>query len=948
MVDDIYVLAGLGVIVALIVVKEIHRKFISSGTSNKYESDSSRGLSLRRGKNGNADDDSDGSIGNSEDDDSGPGGHQTDQDDSRKGGKEGSQKLTDRLPFIGDDEEEGPLSIYDDPVVGEERLRITEEFDEVVADEVTEAIVDPQKDLETIVDPSPENALPPHLEGGDIDPEEFLSRVDALHQRQIAAPSVKVSDTEMKIGDTWRRVLFAHMMPDVTPLGGLKQIIDDPTLHFDLNIHFHALDRDKTLRKVKRLHDNLNASVGISDDHLAAGDKEIRRQKAKEFRDEIKQGEQRPLLMSIYVSLQDTDRERLRERVDEIREEFKTTADIRLKTLERNQKEGVIAASPIGVDEVHREVPDIDPTHVGLGQSFGALIASLTQSRKFEPTGHEWGIHSVQGHPIVKDPFQSPRNYNMVVVGESGSGKSVNTKAMALSTKAVRKDTLIIMLDPLQGFVGLAEALDATKVTIGGKQNLNPMEIRKPPDDHIESEAFDDDKDPLSAKVDDVMAFIQNYVGQQPGLTFGDESQLLRSLILEAYNRNGITRDVYTHDKESPTLTDVLELAQEAKEEPKRWARGPQNPAEIKEQAAQIGNILREFSEGGQYEHLSKQSEEDPFGDSDVIYLDLSQQEASGGGGTGVMGQLMFSLAYEKCKQYPGPAIYIIDEARFLFREAETLEYLAQRVRHSRHYNTSIRFITQEMDDFFEFPQAEGIVNNSSFKVIHQAPDVETWGDRFDLKQLHMDYVKNAATGTEHPFSQALVQFPEKDQWYPIDIRLGENMLAIADFDEQEDSKSDLPGRGEDLIQRSPIVRELVARIRTGETSQTKALDELLEDWEKPYWEMLTPDRAQIALSRIAEGTHPREAIYTQALEQIRWAIDRAGGDDIANEMVERHKSIIEQRYAESYTDLDQEEIDELIGQTDAGTNVSTEDQDAQTILEEEDSTLTVTDGGGD
>lgn len=818
----------------------------------------------------------------------------------------------------------------EDPLVSETGLQITPDFDDILNDDVTEAIRDGERSVSdlNVGKGGYVQALPPHLDADDYDPEEFLCKVETLHQRQIAPRRITKGDTHYKVGDEYKRVLYAHNVPEVTPLAGLKEIIDDPTLHFDLTVHFHANDTQKTLRSAKNLYQNLEASGALeaeSGDRLSADDKTLRRERVGTYRDEIKQNDERPCSMTMYVTVSSDDQEGLLQQVDEIRDEFRTTADIQLKTIERNQKDALVSASPLGYDKVYELDPYLEPDHQWLGGSFGALVASLTQSRKFEPSGHEWGFHSVQGHPIVKDPFKSPRNYNMTVVGESGSGKSLNTKRMALAAKAVREDTLIIMLDPLQGFVGMAEALDATKVTIGGDQNLNPMEIRKPPEAHIESEAFDEEKDPLSAKVDDVMAFVQNYVAQEPGLEFGEESQLLRSLILAAYKRQGINHDVRTHDKESPTLMDVLELAEHAKDQPEKWARGPQDPEDIVSQAEALGNILREFAEGGQHHNLAQQSEEDPFGDSDVIYLDLSQQEASGGSGTGVMGQLMFSLAYEKCKQYPGPAIYIIDEARFLFREADTLDYLVQRNRHSRHYDTSIRFITQEMDDFLEFDSAEGIINNSSFQVIHQAPDVDDWGDRFGLKEPHKDFVKNAATGTDMPYSQALVRFPEEDQWYPLTIELGERMLAIADFDEQEDNIEELPGRGGDIIEQSPMTRELIARVRNKAHSHDEEVAELLEEWEVPIWNQLTDERAQECVAMIVDGHHPREALYTQALEQTQDLVERLGGEEMSQQVLERLKATIRQNYAEDYTDLDPDEAKKILGKRVRGSDINVE-----------------------
>jgi hypothetical protein len=511
-------------------------------------------------------------------------------------------------------------------------------------------------------------------------------------------------------------------------------------------------------------------------------------------------------------------------------------------------------------------------------------------------------MHSVQGHPIVKDPFDSPTNYNMICVGESGSGKSVDMKRQALHAKATNEDTLVIISDPLKGFEGLAEALDAKKVTVGGKRPFNPMEIRKPPEEYINSAAFDEmAEDPLKKKIDDVMAFLINFVSQQPGLTIGDESQLLRSMITQAYEDAGITSDVQTHDKESPSLQDVIRQVKEAKKSPEKWTQDLQDPETITRQAEQIGIILREFGPTGNYRHLAQKAEDDPFEGSDVIYLDLSQEESSGGSSVGVMGQLMFSLAYEKCKQYPGPALYIVDEARHLFGEQQTLDYLAQRNRHSRHYDTSIRFITQEMDDFFEHKASEGIVNNSAFEVVHKSKSVDDWGDRFGLNQRHKNFVKNAATGDDMPYSQALVRFPDGDQWYPINIEMGSRELAVVDFDEQEDDYQDLPGKG-GVIDRSPIARELQARLREGETSYEETLEDIFEPWERDIWTILGPQDIEQCLHRIENGTNPRRAFYISALEKVKRVIEISGADeDVSLEVVNRLEEALSEQFNRDY-----------------------------------------------
>lgn len=842
---------------------------------------------------------------------------ESDDDEASSGG------ILSYLPFVGgngeSEDEESP-----------EGLETTVEFQDLFGEELsnTSTSIDLEKssdDEEIASDEDSETTntteFLAHVDDPDITKEDYLGRVEKLHQRKIAPSEIEKGPTSVKVGSQYRRVLFASEFPEATPVGGLKSIIEDPSLHFDLTVHFQPNDREDVASSAEDLANTLEASAEVNaegEDNHAASDKLRRMRSVNTFRNEIVENNERPCTMSMYLSARADDKETLADNVDEIRDTLKRDSGIVLETVERKQQKALVSASPVGLDPLRDKDMQIDPTHVGLGKSVGALFASLSEGRKFNPEGHEWGVHSVQGHPIIEDPFDSPTNYNMVCVGESGSGKSVNMKRMALQAKATNEDSLIIISDPLKGFEGLAEALDAKKITVGGKRPFNPMEIRKPPEEYINSAAFDEmAEDPLSKKVDDVMAFLINFAGQQPGLEIGEESQLLRSIIITAYKQKGITTDVRTHGKESPTLSEVTDLVKEAQANPEQWTRDIQDPSTVKAHADSLATLLREFNGDGQYTHLAKGTEDDPFEGSDVIYLDLSQEESSGGSSIGVMGQLMFSLAYEKCKQYPGPALYIVDEARHLFSEQDTLEYLAQRNRHSRHYDTSIRFITQEMADFFGHPASEGIVNNSAIEVIHKSKSVEDWGHKFDLNENHMRFVKNAATGDEMPYSQALVRFPDSDQWYPINVEIGEREMAVVDFDEQEDDYNDLPGRSR-AVDVSPVARELQARIRDGDTDREEALEELFEPWEREVIDVLGYEELDRCLRRIENGENPRRALYIEALEKIETVLGIAGApDDVSFEVVRRLKEGIKEQVDEEYSsDLSKDSPTQISGQS--------------------------------
>jgi type IV secretory pathway VirB4 component len=353
-----------------------------------------------------------------------------------------------------------------------------------------------------------------------------------------------------------------------------------------------------------------------------------------------------------------------------------------MKTVKGQQLPTLESVSPIGKDYLQEE-PEIDPTQIALSGGVGALLGSLTRSELLEDDGVEMGEHAFNGTPIIKDPFESETNYNWVVIGDSGSGKSYQTKLNALRTRAVKENTKVVILDPMQGFNGIAKAMGAKRITLGGSRGLNPLEIREPTD--ASRQGAGDDVDPLSEKIRDVLSFFDNFAHRQ-GIDLGPERMTLTTAVTEAYRRKGITNDIETHSKESPTLVDVLDVLESMARNPEEFVVRIESEAEeIEANATTLINYFRPFVDG-QYQNLAQPSEFD-LRDEDVVYLDLSQQEKRQSGG-GLMMQLVFSLVYERAKETTDNVVFIIDEARFLMRNTANLEFLGQRVRHSRHLDS--------------------------------------------------------------------------------------------------------------------------------------------------------------------------------------------------------------------------------------------------------------------
>jgi hypothetical protein len=678
-----------------------------------------------------------------------------------------------------------------------------------------------------------------------------------------------------------RQVLFVESWPKNVKMGALRELFTRSTLDIDLSIHVRPRDREAALSDAERRVQSLqtDASAGLSG--FAARDKLEEAEEAEIVRDHL-DGGQEPAQVSVYVAVRADSEEALRDQVREVRDLFRDApANMGLKTLSGNQLPGLQSCSPIAEDVVNNE-SDFDTDQLLLGKGIGCLLASFKQSTLLEEGGIEFGEHAFNGTPIIKDPFNSETNYNWVVIGDSGSGKSYESKQMALRTKMAREETKLIILDPLEGFFGLSTAMDAEHITIGGDRGLNPLEIRPPGDYTTDSE----DIDPLSQKIKDVMSFFENFATQQ-GYSLGSKRPILSAAVKVAYEQQGITHNISTHHKQSPTIHHVLNVLKDMAEHPQNYViRSEMEEASISEKATSLIGHLRPFVNGA-FQNLAKQSDFDLTGE-DVVYLDLSQQEHTSSGG-GIMMQLMFSLVYERAKETPKDVIFLIDEARFLMRDAQNLEFLGQRVRHSRHYNTSIRFITQNIGDFFAHEEAESIINNSFINIFHQTEEIEQWADTFGMNPQESQFVKNAQTG-KYGYSEALVRI--NNTRYPIQFFATDSESAIIDFDPRRQTTDALPDDTEDISELSKEIRGALEDVYDDFSQEFTVDKAVLEDvyddlppTHKRYLSLLDDYEFYQTLELIRTEGNPSNMIAAAVNEKVSELLVGINQDELARRL---------------------------------------------------------------
>jgi hypothetical protein len=603
--------------------------------------------------------------------------------------------------------------------------------------------------------------------------------IEEMH-RSLVAPSEAVFERNAaKLGTRWTKTMWAEGYPDQPVNGFLERLFTEPGVETDVSIHVEPRDTRRAQEELKDRVGTLEAEYERKRERRDVDARGVQKdlEDAEEMYDVVRNTPTEVFDVSTYVTVREDTRDSLESAASDVRAGLRRApANVRPVTASRRQDLAVRSTSPVANDHLNKKA-------AMMGGAVGATFP-FSSSTLIEAQGVEYGVHAFNGSPLIVDRFGRETGYNALVIGNIGSGKSFSTKLNLTRTLAQDEDTIVVMLDPLKGFVGVNRALGGERVVVGGNVGLNPLEIRETPEEVLEQTGGE--LDPFGAKLKDVMSFFESYF-ESRGNPLGERRGTLENAVKEAYNEKGIYRDPDTHGNESPLVTDVVDVLRTMAEDPDEYtvSESEEERSKIETNASELLIGMEPFTEGGEFENLSCETEIDITG-SKVVYLDLQQQETRGG--TGLMMQLLFNAVYERAKEETDKrVIFAIDEARYIMKDSTNLSFLEQAVRHSRHYDLSIQFITQTIDEFFAQEESEAIADNCSLKLLHRIEGMdEELADELDLTPRQKDYVATAMAGDDEAgYSEALLGVADEG-WYPIHVRANDFEKRIVDYDPDE------------------------------------------------------------------------------------------------------------------------------------------------------------------
>ncbi|WP_135823183.1 VirB4 family type IV secretion system protein [Halostella litorea] len=618
---------------------------------------------------------------------------------------------------------------------------------------------------------------------------QILDDISESHKTVTAPAAIEWETRAAHVGEQWTTTLYIADYADYPSDGYLSDLFEMTDVQFDLTAHITPKNQERARNELQDIADDLQVDADIEQSVRSAYLQERANEAAATYK-AVENGAN-VFDQGMFITVRADEKEELRDAVQEVKSALRDDpSNLTPKTAICRQDLALQSAAPIGDNEFGRE-------SIALGGAVGALLSSPHNATILEEGGVEFGIHKDNQSPVVIDPFARDNGYAMFTVGDTGSGKSFSSKQNFIRSIEQSKDRIGIILEPLNNWAGVAEALDAKRITVGGTLGLNPLEIRETPK-HVQR-AMGEDASPFNEKLDDAMSFLTNFFALR-GISLGDRRTTLELALKRAYKRNGITDDISTHDNPSPTIRDMMDVFEDMVDEPEEFVvRADEEAGKIKEDATWLLDQLRPFEESGRHGNLGQESDFD-IRDEKVIYLDLAQQEGSVDSSTALTMQLLISLVYERAKTSDKEVVFYIDEARYIMQDAASLAFLETVFRHHRHHDLSIRLVTQTVDEFFEHAESEAILDQCAVKQFHRLDGMdEEWADEFGLNYAQMRFVQDAVPGNEDAgFSEALVGVD--GEWRGIQVKAMAKEKQVIDFEPTEQRRTSLPGAGEDAV----------------------------------------------------------------------------------------------------------------------------------------------------
>jgi len=610
------------------------------------------------------------------------------------------------------------------------------------------------------------------------DPDEFrlglIQDADSqaqIDQASVAPPSIVPEDpTTLYRNGEFVRILTPASAPE-SVFGGW--LINLTTTNLDVRVSYHHSPRDPTTIR-GALQDRLTElqialsrkeEKGATDYHEDLN----RREELDRLLRRLTEGTTRLYDIGIYIEVAGSTRDELEETARKV-QQLVADRDVELVPLEFRQLESQDAIAPVVSDPIQNT--DL-MEHDAAATLFGFVEPAIA---------HEDGVlygFDETGNPVIVDRY-SLSGFSKVITGKIGSGKTFAAKLSLWRRLLIDPEFTAIAFDPTgDDFVDLFETLGGDVVTFGGDVTINPLEIHR---------GTGEAEDPYKDKLRSLTGMVRTFYDQSGDSLSAERAGLIQQVFHLAYLMYGITSEPRTHERENPTMEDVLDILKALAdgEDPLEFVSYQGDATELhreerdeldervdevtsrlqskddsnlKSEANSLLRSLEAFQPGGVAANLSGKTTVD-LEDERLIVFDMSAFQDTNQ--APLLQHVMLDWSYQRARENSRRMEVIFEEVHYLLSQKSARSLIGLFTRHSRHFNAGLTLISQTAEEFMQetddVHSPRAIYDQCDIKqLFYQESISDEVIDYYDLSPADVEAIQSFARGQESEFSECLL-----------------------------------------------------------------------------------------------------------------------------------------------------------------------------------------------
>ena len=610
------------------------------------------------------------------------------------------------------------------------------------------------------------------------DPDEFrlglIQDADSqaqIDQASVAPPSIVPEDpTTLYRNGEFVRILTPASAPE-SVFGGW--LINLTTTNLDVRVSYHHSPRDPTTIR-GALQDRLTElqialsrkeEKGATDYHEDLN----RREELDRLLRRLTEGTTRLYDIGIYIEVAGSTRDELEETARKV-QQLVADRDVELVPLEFRQLESQDAIAPVVSDPIQNT--DL-MEHDAAATLFGFVEPAIA---------HEDGVlygFDETGNPVIVDRY-SLSGFSKVITGKIGSGKTFAAKLSLWRRLLIDPEFTAIAFDPTgDDFVDFFETLGGDVVTFGGDVTINPLEIHR---------GTGEAEDPYKDKLRSLTGMVRTFYDQSGDSLSAERAGLIQQVFHLAYLMYGITSEPRTHERENPTMEDVLDILKALAdgEDPLEFVSyqgdatdlhreerdeldervdevtsrlQSKDDSNLKSEANSLLRSLEAFQPGGVAANLSGKTTVD-LEDERLIVFDMSAFQDTNQ--APLLQHVMLDWSYQRARENSRRMEVIFEEVHYLLSQKSARSLIGLFTRHSRHFNAGLTLISQTAEEFMQetddVHSPRAIYDQCDIKqLFYQESISDEVIDYYDLSPADVEAIQSFARGQESEFSECLL-----------------------------------------------------------------------------------------------------------------------------------------------------------------------------------------------